>query len=83
LRNWFLVRLFVIPAIISLALCLIVLPLFSALRNLALYNYFPLDTFWADVPYLLLFGFGPVFVALIPITALGLWIYLKVRKNRG
>jgi len=56
--------------------------MFSALRNLALYNYFPLDSLFSDVPYLILYGFIPIFLALIPFTGLGLWIYLKVRKRK-
>jgi hypothetical protein len=80
-KRWFLARLIIIPAVLSLATCIIILPLFSALRNYILYNYFPVDTFWADVPFLLLLGFAPLFAVLLLFTALGLWIYMKVKKR--
>jgi hypothetical protein len=80
-KKWLLARLFMIPTAISFFVCFIIIPLVSAFRNLFLYNYFPWDTFWADAPYLLIFGFLPLFLVLMLFTALGLWGYLKYKKR--
>jgi hypothetical protein len=78
--KWTLPLLFIIPAAVSLFICFVILPLASALRNLVLYNYFSWDNFWVDAPYLLVFGFLPLFIVLTLFTALGRWIYFKLKK---
>jgi hypothetical protein len=79
-KRWPLALLLIIPAAVSLFTCFVILPLVSALRNLALYNYFSWESFWVDAPYLLVFGFLPLFLVLTLLTALGWGIYLKLKK---
>jgi len=81
-KEWFIHRLFIIPAVISTVLFLIIIPLIGALRNYILYHYFTIELLFMDLPYLILYAWIPGFIILIPLTALGLFLYLKITRKR-
>jgi len=81
-KKWFIRRLFIIPAVISTALFLIIIPSIGALRNYVLYHYFTVELLFMDFPYLILHAWIPGFIILIPLTALGLFLYLKITRKR-
>ena len=82
-RRWFLIRLFVIPAIGSSLICFLFVPFYGVIRNYLLYNYFSLDTYPEDVATIAIYGWIPVYLILLPVTALGLYLFIRFKKRFG
>ena len=80
-KKWFLLRLMLIPAIGSILVCFIILPAIGVIRNVVLYNWFSLDNYLPEIPFILVYGFIPVYLILLPFTALGLYLYAKLTKR--
>jgi hypothetical protein len=75
--------LLVIPAIGSSLVCFVLLPFYGIIRNYLLYNYFSLSTYWDDAAAAGRYGWAPVYLILLPVTALGLYLYLRLKRRFG
>ena len=72
-----------IPAIGSCLVCFLVLPAIGVIRNVVLYNWFSLDNYLPEIPFILVYGFIPLYLIQLPFTVLGLYLYVKLTQRSG